>query len=168
MAIAGEPVETFALERIARSALTVDTLGQGFQEITDAAARFLREAGAEDGLLTLFVRHTSASLAIQENADPDVRHDLLTALDRLAPRNAAWRHDTEGPDDMPAHVRRLMEEARKARLRQKRITDACPAPRCLFQCANEAAWKEDFRRLESGALARRTLALAMASGVSRT
>ena len=58
--------------------------------------------------MTLFIRHTSASLTIQENADPTVLVDLTTALDRLAPENAGWRHDTEGPDDMPAHVKTML------------------------------------------------------------
>jgi secondary thiamine-phosphate synthase enzyme len=58
--------------------------------------------------VTLFIRHTSASLTIQENADPTVLVDLTTALDRLAPENAGWRHDTEGPDDMPAHVKTML------------------------------------------------------------
>jgi len=58
--------------------------------------------------LLIFLRHTSASLTIQENADPDVQADLLTALDRLAPANASWIHDAEGPDDMPAHVKAML------------------------------------------------------------
>ena len=58
--------------------------------------------------MTLFIRHTSASLTIQENADPSVLEDLTTALDRLAPEHAGWRHDTEGPDDMPAHVKTML------------------------------------------------------------
>ena len=56
----------------------------------------------------LFIRHTSASLTVQENADPSVLDDLMTALDRLAPQNAGWSHDTEGPDDMPAHIRTML------------------------------------------------------------
>ena len=70
--------------------------------------RWLRSVGARDGLLTLFLRHTSASLTIQENACSDVRDDLVTALDRLAPQSARWRHTTEGPDDMPAHVKSML------------------------------------------------------------
>ena len=62
-------------------------------------------------MLTLFIRHTSASLTIQENADPSVLKDLTTALDRLAPENAGWTHDTEGPDDMPAHVKTMLTSA---------------------------------------------------------
>ena len=68
----------------------------------------LAEAGAQRRALLLFLRHTSASLVIQENADPDVRTDLATALERLAPADAGWVHDTEGPDDMPAHVKTML------------------------------------------------------------
>jgi len=66
---------------------------------------WLSDIAAGNGLLTLFIRHTSASLLIQENADPDVHIDLIEALDRLAPRDRAYVHDTEGPDDMPAHIK---------------------------------------------------------------
>jgi secondary thiamine-phosphate synthase enzyme len=93
---------------VASATLSVDTLGQGFTDITADAARFVAEADAGDGVLLLFLHHTSASLVIQENADPDVRTDLVSALDRLAPRNAGWVHDTEGPDDMPAHVKAML------------------------------------------------------------
>ena len=88
--------------------LAVETRGEGFTEITSEAARFLRDAKAGDGALLLFLRHTSASLVIQENADPDVQRDLVTALRRLAPEDAGWVHDTEGPDDMPAHVKAML------------------------------------------------------------
>jgi secondary thiamine-phosphate synthase enzyme len=88
--------------------LTIETAGLGFVDITREAAAFLNEGRAGDGLLTVFLRHTSASLAIQENADPDVRADLMMALRRLAPENAGWVHDTEGPDDMPAHVKTML------------------------------------------------------------
>ena len=71
-------------------------------------ADFLRQAGARDGVLLAYLRHTSASLVIQENADPDVQADLVTALKRLAPANAGWVHDTEGPDDMPAHIKTML------------------------------------------------------------
>src|SRR4029077_19117091 len=63
---------------------------------------------AREGAVTLFIRHTSASLTIQENADPTVLADLTTALNRLAAQNAGWRHDTEGPDDMPAHIKTML------------------------------------------------------------
>jgi secondary thiamine-phosphate synthase enzyme len=93
---------------IVSATLTVETRGPGFIEITRDAASFLREAGAREGVLLLYMRHTSASLTIQENADPDVQTDLVTALNRLAPANAGWVHDTEGPDDMPAHVKAML------------------------------------------------------------
>jgi len=93
---------------VTTATLIVKTSGQGFTEITADAARFLAAAGAKDGALLLFLRHTSASLVIQENADPDVRADLATALDRLAPTDRRWLHDTEGPDDMPSHVKSML------------------------------------------------------------
>src|SRR5690242_15180479 len=88
--------------------LSVSTRGADFTDITGEAAKFLREAGAREGQLTLFIRHTSASLTIQENADPSVLVDLTTALKRLAPENAGWVHDIEGPDDMPAHIKTML------------------------------------------------------------
>ncbi|SPP91963.1 secondary thiamine-phosphate synthase enzyme YjbQ [Bradyrhizobium vignae] len=80
-------------------------------DLTSEAAKFIAEANARDGALTLFIRHTSASLTIQENADPSVLVDLGTALSRLAPENAGRTHDTEGPDDMPAHVKTMLTGA---------------------------------------------------------
>ncbi|MBB4042104.1 secondary thiamine-phosphate synthase enzyme [Microvirga flocculans] len=88
--------------------LVVETQGPGFTEITEAVSRWVFGTGVLNGLLTIFCRHTSASLLIQENADPDVRRDLLTAFDRLAPRDAGYIHATEGPDDMPAHIRTVL------------------------------------------------------------
>ncbi|MGF9763461.1 secondary thiamine-phosphate synthase enzyme YjbQ [Microvirga sp. 0TCS3.31] len=88
--------------------LVVETDGQGFTDITEALSRWVFGTGILNGLLTIFCRHTSASLLIQENADPDVHRDLLTALDRLAPREAGYVHSTEGPDDMPAHIRTML------------------------------------------------------------
>jgi secondary thiamine-phosphate synthase enzyme len=85
--------------------LNVETRGPGFTDVTDEVCRFVAASGIETGLLTLFVPHTSASLLIQENADPDVLLDLADAYDRLAPQGGEYRHDTEGPDDMPAHIR---------------------------------------------------------------
>lgn len=85
--------------------LGVDTHGPGLIEQTAKIRGWLGEIAAEDGLLTLFIRHTSASLLIQENADPDVQVDLLAALEQLAPRDAHYVHDVEGPDDMPAHIK---------------------------------------------------------------
>jgi secondary thiamine-phosphate synthase enzyme len=99
---------TVSVNNIVTSRMAVETSGRGFVNVTPEVAKFLREAGAREGQATLFVRHTSASLTIQENADPSVLTDLATALDRLAPENAGWTHDTEGPDDMPAHVKTML------------------------------------------------------------
>jgi secondary thiamine-phosphate synthase enzyme len=93
---------------MARAVLSVETSGEGFFEITREVARFLEQIRAGDGVLLLFLRHTSASLVIEENADPDVRVDLVTVLNRIAPANAGWVHDTEGPDDMPAHIKSMI------------------------------------------------------------
>ena len=93
---------------IASASLRLDTPGAGFTEITAQAANFIAQCGGGDGTLLVYLRHTSASLAIQENADPDVQADLAAALDRLAPQDAPWIHDVEGPDDMPAHVKALL------------------------------------------------------------
>ena len=93
---------------IATATLTVDTGGPGFTDITEDVQRFVTACGAGEGTLLLFIRHTSASLVIQENADPDVRTDLVSALDRLAPQDAGWVHEIEGPDDMPAHVKTML------------------------------------------------------------
>lgn len=90
------------------SVLTVETAGEGFIDISQAVREFAAESAIVSGTVTLFARHTSASLTIQENADPDVLTDLLAALDRLAPRNGGWIHDAEGPDDMPAHIRTML------------------------------------------------------------
>ena len=70
--------------------------------------RELFAAASVSGVATLYLRHTSASLTIQENADPDVLGDLITALRRLAPADGGWRHTTEGPDDMPAHIKTML------------------------------------------------------------
>ncbi|HEY1311047.1 MAG TPA: secondary thiamine-phosphate synthase enzyme YjbQ [Pseudolabrys sp.] len=93
---------------IATATLRLDTPGAGFTDITSHAANFIAQVGAGEGVLLLFLRHTSASLTIQENADPDVQADLISALDRLAPEDAPWIHDVEGPDDMPAHVKAML------------------------------------------------------------
>ena len=93
---------------IVTSQLDVETTGIGFFDVTAEVDAFLREVGAREGTVTAFIRHTSASLTIQENADPSVLEDLLTALDRLAPQKAGWIHDLEGPDDMPAHIKTML------------------------------------------------------------
>ena len=88
--------------------LAIDTPGQGLHEFTAAVADWLGGQGMAEGLLTLFCRHTSASLLIQENAAPAVRRDLLRWIARLAPESDAYEHDDEGPDDMPAHLRTVL------------------------------------------------------------
>jgi secondary thiamine-phosphate synthase enzyme len=95
-------------EVVATATLAVETQGEGFVEITRDAVEFLRGAGAGAGILFLYIRHTSASLVIQENADPQVLTDLRSALHLLAPIEGPWAHDTEGPDDMPAHIRTML------------------------------------------------------------
>jgi secondary thiamine-phosphate synthase enzyme len=104
------PLSVASTNTIVSSLLTVQTSGCGFLDLTSEIVKFAKEAGAIEGQVTLFIRHTSASLTIQENADPSVLTDLTTALDRLAPENARWSHDTEGPDDMPAHVKTMLTE----------------------------------------------------------
>jgi len=93
---------------VATATLSVETSGEGFVEISGEVARFLAKIKARDGAMLLYLRHTSASLVIQENADPDVRTDLVTALERLAPAYAGWVHQVEGPDDMPAHIKSML------------------------------------------------------------
>ena len=95
-------------ELVTTATLVVHTSGQGFSNITDTAERFVAESKAGDGVLFIYLRHTSASLVIQENADRDVQTDLSTALERLAPANAPWAHKIEGPDDMPAHIKAMV------------------------------------------------------------
>jgi secondary thiamine-phosphate synthase enzyme len=92
----------------AQHVLVVATRGPGFTDLTAELRRWLQSIGADDGVLTAFLRHTSASLLIQENADPDVQRDLTDTLDRLAPQTAPYRHTIEGPDDMPAHVKAML------------------------------------------------------------
>jgi secondary thiamine-phosphate synthase enzyme len=102
---------TVAVSKVVTSVLTVQTAGRGFIDLTREVEAFLRQAEAREGAVTAFIRHTSASLTIMENADPSVLHDLTTALSRLAPENAGWVHDTEGPDDMPAHIKTMLTSA---------------------------------------------------------
>src|SRR5258707_2973153 len=102
------PPSAVSATTIVSSLLTVPTRSAGSPDLTAEIAKFVSDAGAREGVVTLFIRHTSASLTIQENADPSVLADLTTALDRLAPEDAGWRHDTEGPDDMPAHIKSML------------------------------------------------------------
>jgi len=93
---------------VANRSLHVETGGQGFTEITREICDWLTSLAAGEGLLTLFVAHTSASLTIQENADPDVLRDLADALQRIAPYDYPYRHASEGIDDMPAHIKAMV------------------------------------------------------------
>ena len=92
--------------------LSVPTRGKGLYEITPEVSRWVAQLGFENGLLTLFLRHTSASLLIQENADPDVVRDLETFFSRLVPEDSRlYTHTLEGPDDMPAHIRAALTQS---------------------------------------------------------
>lgn len=101
-------VRTARVDTFATAMLTVATPGEGFFEITRDVAQFADRIKARDGVVLLYLKHTSASLVIQENADVDVRTDLVAALARLAPAGTGWVHDVEGPDDMPAHVKSML------------------------------------------------------------
>jgi len=101
-------IHTAPVDTISTARLSVETSGEGFFEITTDVARFLGQIGARDGAVLIYLKHTSASLTIQENADPDVRTDLIMALRRVAPADAGWVHEVEGPDDMPAHVKSML------------------------------------------------------------
>ena len=96
--------------RQASHEVTVSTSGKGLTEITTAVADFVAAQRLRDGLLTVFCKHTSASLLIQENADPDVRTDLARFFERVAPEGNGYVHDAEGPDDMPAHIRAALTQ----------------------------------------------------------
>ncbi len=88
--------------------LSVETRGARFNDVTNDVRDWLRRAGARKGLAILFLRHTSASLTIQENADPDVLADLMECLDRFAPETHPYAHASESPDDMPAHIKAML------------------------------------------------------------
>ncbi len=96
--------------RQATTILTIDTTRQGLIDVTDQIARWTRDQRISEGLLTVFCRHTSASLLIQENAAPEVRTDLEAYFARIAPESREYLHDDEGPDDMPAHLRTALTQ----------------------------------------------------------
>ena len=91
--------------KVHQRAMTVPTKGRGLYDVTAEVAALVAGSGVETGLCTVFLRHTSASLVVQENADSAVLRDLERWLDRLAPEDSSYEHDAEGPDDMPAHLR---------------------------------------------------------------
>jgi secondary thiamine-phosphate synthase enzyme len=90
--------------------LSITTNGQDLVDFTDPMLRWVAAQRIDSGLLTIWCRHTSASLLVQENADPDVRADLVQFFRRVAPENAAYRHAAEGPDDMPAHIKAALTQ----------------------------------------------------------
>jgi len=96
--------------RQVKHTLSTETNGPGLYEITRSVNNWCQQQGMEEGLLTLFVQHTSASLTIQENADPDVCLDLNDFFNRIAPRTGPYRHSAEGPDDMPAHIKTALTQ----------------------------------------------------------
>lgn len=100
------------MKRLKQSAHTfqVTTRGQGLYECTSVIGDWVRQQQIQTGLLTVFCRHTSASLLIQENADPTVRVDIKAYFDRIAPENGPYEHDAEGPDDMPAHLKTALTQ----------------------------------------------------------
>ena len=97
--------------QISSCSIEIATRGKGLHPFTREVARWIEKTGAKDGLLTAFIQHTSASLVIQENADPDVVLDLADFFERLAPEDdARYRHTIEGPDDMPSHIRAALTQ----------------------------------------------------------
>ena len=90
--------------------MEVQTRGQGLTEITGEVARWVGQQGLSEGLLTVFIQHTSASLTIQENADPDVRIDLVNPFKTMVPTSPDYIHSSEGPDDMPAHIKSTLTD----------------------------------------------------------
>jgi secondary thiamine-phosphate synthase enzyme len=90
--------------------LEITTRGQGLYEFTSSISQWMKGQQVQTGLLTVFCRHTSASLLIQENADPTVRLDLKAYFDRIAPEDGTYEHDSEGPDDMPAHLKTALTQ----------------------------------------------------------
>ncbi len=96
--------------RQAFHALSIPTSGKGLYEITRELRAWLSNEGVRDGLVTLYIRHTSASLLITENADPDVVKDMAAYFERVAPEDGPYIHDAEGPDDMPAHIRSALTQ----------------------------------------------------------
>ncbi|WP_417462693.1 secondary thiamine-phosphate synthase enzyme YjbQ [Kordiimonas sp.] len=104
--------------------LTVDTHGEGLYEFTRQLKSWVQDTGIHEGLLTVFIRHTSASLTVQENADPNVQVDLRDAFDRIAPKTPGlYIHDDEGPDDMPAHIKSALTDVSLS----IPVTDGAPA-----------------------------------------
>jgi secondary thiamine-phosphate synthase enzyme len=97
------------MSRVFQKEIQVRAPRRGLHEVTEGVARAVAESGVEAGVASVFIRHTSASLVINENADPTARRDLEAFLDRLVPENEPWyRHTAEGPDDMPSHIKSIL------------------------------------------------------------
>lgn len=107
---ATRPTNRYDPMRQASTILTIDTTHQGLVDVTDHITSWTRDQRLTEGLLTVFCRHTSASLLIQENAAPEVRTDLEVYFARIAPESREYQHDDEGPDDMPAHIRTALTQ----------------------------------------------------------
>jgi secondary thiamine-phosphate synthase enzyme len=100
--------------KVFQRTLRIATHGRGFVDVTREVAQVVAESKVQTGLCTVFLRHTSASLVVQENADPAVLRDLGRWMDELAPEGGRYEHDTEGPDDMPSHLRAAITRSSEA------------------------------------------------------
>jgi secondary thiamine-phosphate synthase enzyme len=105
-----ETLGVASVSRVAHGRLTVRTSGEAFLDLTADVGDWLAGLGAQEGAVCAFVAHTTASLTLQENADPDVLRDLVASLRRLAPQGPGYSHAVEGPDDMPAHIRTMLTD----------------------------------------------------------
>src|SRR5438067_7096265 len=123
--------------RQANGSLSVRAPSRGLHEITGEIADWTAKTAIADGLLTLFCRHTSASLVIQENAAPAARRDLEAYFERLAPEGGPYEHDDEGPDDMPAHLRSALTQTQLSIL--CRMGASPSAPGRAFSCSSTGA-----------------------------
>src|SRR5262249_27135896 len=104
-------ITSFGLETIATATLVVETSGQAFTDITREAMRFIKQTGGTRAALFIYIHYPAPSLTTQKPPAPAARTDFVSALDRLAPADAHWVHDVEGPDDMPAHVKTMLTGA---------------------------------------------------------
>jgi secondary thiamine-phosphate synthase enzyme len=94
--------------KVHQEAFVVETKGRGTYDVTARVRKVVAASGVKTGLCTIYCRHTSASLTIQENADPSVRRDMEAWIDKIAPESDTYEHDAEGPDDMPSHLRTVL------------------------------------------------------------
>ena len=129
--------------RQASGLLSIRANRPGLHEFTDEVRNFVAKSGISDGLLTVFCRHTSASLVIQENAAPAARRDLEAYFERIAPEDGVYEHDEEGPDDMPAHLRSALTQTQLSIPVQG--GKPCSAPGRAFSCSSTAATRPSGR-----------------------